>query len=185
MARVSYIEQNDRPELAELIAKVRAGRRGALINVYRLLLHAPSLAAIWLDLVSAARFNTELDGRLREIVIVRVAHLNRTAYVFKQHVPQLSAPEGLTDAECDALADWRNVASFSARERAALAYTDAMTRDIAVSDDVFDALRPHFNERQIVELSVLIGLYNMHTRVFTALRIDPEPHHAKSASRLR
>ena len=140
MARISYIEENDHPELAELIAKVRAGRRGALINVYKLLLHSPSLAAIWLDFVSAARFKVELDGRLREIVIVRVAHLNRTAYVFKQHVPQLSAPEGLSDAECDALADWRSAKTFSARERAALAYTDAMTRDIAVPDDVFDAL---------------------------------------------
>jgi alkylhydroperoxidase family enzyme len=177
MARVSYIEENDHPELAELIGKIRAGRRGALFNVYKLLLHAPPLAAIWLDFVGAARFKTELDGRLREIVIVRVAHLNRTAYVFKQHVPQLSAPDGLTDAECDALADWCKAQSFSARERAALAYTDAMTRDIAVPDAVFDDLRPHFNERQIVELSVLIGLYNMHTRVFTALGIDPEPHH--------
>jgi 4-carboxymuconolactone decarboxylase len=92
-------------------------------------------------------------------------------------VPQLSAPEGLSDAECDALADWRNAKTFSARERAALAYADAMTRDITVPDDVFEGLRPHFNERQIVELSVLIGLYNMHTRVFTALGIDPEPHH--------
>jgi alkylhydroperoxidase family enzyme len=110
-------------------------------------------------------------------VIVRVAHLNRTTYVFKQHVPQLSAPEGLTDAECDALADWRKATSFSAREQTALAYTDAITRDIAVSDIVFEALRSHFNERQIVELTALIGLYNMHTRVFTALRIDPEPHH--------
>jgi len=177
MARISYIDENDHPELAELIGKIRAGRRGALINVYRLLLHSPALAAIWLDFVSAARFRTELDGRLREIVIVRVAHLNRTAYVFKQHVPQLSAPEGLSDAECDALADWRDAKTFSARERTALAYTDAMTRDIAVPDDVFDALRAHFEERQIVELSVLIGLYNMHTRVFTALGIDPEPHH--------
>jgi len=97
--------------------------------------------------------------------------------VLKQHVPQLSAPEGLSDAECDALADWRNAKAFSPRERAALAYTDAMTRDIAVPDDVFEDLRSHFNERQIVELSVLIGLYNMHTRVFTALGIDPEPHH--------
>jgi 4-carboxymuconolactone decarboxylase len=52
-----------------------------------------------------------------------------------------------------------------------------MTRDITVPDGVFEALRPHFNERQIVELSVLVGLYNMHTRVFTALEIDPEPHH--------
>src|SRR5580658_8287252 len=177
MARISYVEENDHPELAELIGKIRVGRRGALINVYKLLLHSPSLADIWLDFVSAARFKVELEGRLREIVIVRVAHLNRTTYVFKQHVPQLSAPEGLTDDECDALADWQNAQSFSARERAALAYTDAMTRDVAVPDAVFEALRPHFNERQIVELSVLIGLYNMHTRVFTALRIDPEPHH--------
>jgi len=177
MARVSLIEEQDHPELAELIGKIRAGRRGALINVYKLLLHSPPLAAIWLDFVSTARFKTELDGRLREIVIVRVAHLNRTTYVFKQHVPQLSAPEGLSDAECDALADWQSAASFSARERAALAYTDVMTSDIAVPDAVFEALRPHFHERQIVELSVLIGLYNMHTRVFTALGIDPEPHH--------
>jgi alkylhydroperoxidase family enzyme len=177
MARVSYIEENDHPELAEVIGKIRAGRRGALFNVYKLLLHSPQIAAIWLKFVSAARFETELDGRLREIVIVRVAHLNRTAYVFKQHVPQLAVPEGLTDAESDALADWRNAPSFNARERAALAYADAMTRDVAVPDAVFEKLRPHFNERQIVELSVLIGLYNMHTRVFTALGIDPEPHH--------
>jgi 4-carboxymuconolactone decarboxylase len=177
MARISLIEENNHPELADLIDKIRAGRRGSLINVYKLLLHSPSLAAIWLDFVSAARFKTELEGRLREIVIIRVAHLNRTTYVFKQHVPQLSAPEGLTDSECDALTDWQNAQSFSASERAALAYTDAMTHDVAVPDAVFEALRPHFNERQIVELSVLIGLYNMHTRVFTALRIDPEPHH--------
>jgi alkylhydroperoxidase family enzyme len=176
MARVSYIEEADHPELAELIGKIRAGR-GSVINVYKLLLHAPSLAAIWLELVSAARFKTALDGRLREIVIIRVAHLNRTSYVFNQHVPQLSTPEGLSEAECAALADWQASKSLSARERAALAYTDAMTRDIAVPNDPFDALRQHFNERQIVELSVLIGLYNMHTRVFTALGIDPEPHH--------
>ena len=177
MARISYVEEQEHPELAELIGKIRAGRRGSLINVYKLLLHSPPLAAIWLDFVSAARFKTELDGRLREIVIVRIAHLNRTTYVFKQHVPQLSVPEGLSDAESAALADWQSATSFSARERAALAYTDAMTRDIAVPDAVFDGLRAHFNERQIVELTVLIGLYNMHTRVFTALGIDPEPHH--------
>jgi alkylhydroperoxidase family enzyme len=177
MARVALIEENGHPELAELIGKFRAGRRGSLINVYKLLLHSPPLAACWFDLISAARYNTELDGRWREIVIIRVAYLNRTAYVLKQHVPQLSEPEGLTKAECDALADWQASQFFSARERAVLAYTDAVTRDIAVPDAVFDALRPHFNERQIVELTVLIGTYNMHTRVFMALAIDPEPHH--------
>jgi alkylhydroperoxidase family enzyme len=177
MARISYIEENDHPELADLIGKVRAGRRGTLINVYKLLLHTPALAGCWLDLISTARFKTALDGRLREIVIIRVGYLNHTDYVVRQHVPQLSEPEGVTPAESDALADWRSSASFSPRERAALAYADAMTREIAVPDGVFDGLRPHFNEREIVELTVLVGIYNMHTRVFTALRIDPEPHH--------
>jgi alkylhydroperoxidase family enzyme len=177
MARVSLIEENDHPELAELIGKIRAGRRGALINVYKLLLHTPGLAECWLNLISAARYKTELDGRLREIVIVRVGYLNRTDYVVRQHVPQLTEPEGLTKAECDALADWKGSKFFNTRERAALAYADAMTQDIEVPDSVFDALRPHFNERQIVELTVLIGTYNMHTRVFMALKIDPEPHH--------
>ncbi len=177
MARISYIEEKDHPELAELIGKVRAGRRGTLINVYKLLLHAPPLAASWLDLIGNARYKTELDGRLREIAIIRVGYLNRTEYVVKQHVPELSAPEGLSKAECDALADWQKSSFFSARERVALAYADAMTRDVAVPDSVFDELRPHFSERQIVELTALIGIYNMHTRVFMALGIDPEPHH--------
>jgi 4-carboxymuconolactone decarboxylase len=178
MARVSNIEENDHPELAELIGKVRAGRRGTLINVYKLLLHTPPLAACWLDLISTARFKTELDGRLREIVIIRVGYLNHTDYVVKQHVPVLSVPEGVSKQESDALADWQGSTFFDARERAALAYADAMTRHIDVPDSVFDVLRPHFSQRQIVELTVLIGIYNMHTRVFTALRIDPEPHHA-------
>ena len=177
MARISYIEEKDHPELAELIGKVRAGRRGTLINVYKLLLHAPPLAESWLNIVSAARYKTELDGRLREIAIIRVAYLNRTDYVVNQHVPELSVPEGVSVEESQALADWQTSKYFSPRERAALAYTDAMTRDIAVPDSVFDALRPHFSERQIVELTVLIGIYNMHTRVFMALGIDPEPHH--------
>ena len=177
MARVSYVEEKDHPELADLIGKVRAGRRGTLINVYKLLLHTPPLAAAWLDLISTARFKTELDGRLREIVIIRVGYLNRTDYVVKQHVPVLSVPEGLSQQESDALADWQGSDFFDARERAALAYADAMTRDIAVPDPVFDSLREHFSERQIVELTVLIGIYNMHTRVFRALRIDPEAHH--------
>ena len=133
MARVSYIEEKDHPELAELIGVLRSGRRGVLINVYKLLLHSPPLAEAWFNLIGTARWKTELDGRLREIAIIRVGYLNRVAYVVKQHVPLLAIPEGLTMAECDALADWRTSKYFNARERAALAYTDAMTTEIRVA----------------------------------------------------
>ena len=78
-------------------------------------------------------------------------------------------------AECDALADWKDDGTFSPAECAALAFTDAMTRDVTVPDAVFDALRPHFDEDRIVELAILIGTYNMQTRVLVALEIDLEP----------
>ena len=55
-----------------------------------------------------------------------------------------------------------------------LAYTDAMTVDVGVGGDVFAALRAFFGDREIVELTVLIGAYNMHSRVLRALEIDPE-----------
>jgi len=174
MARVSLIEPDQHPELAPIIEKIRSGRRGTVINVYKLLLHTPGIAEIWLDLINAVRWKVDLDGRLREIVIVRIGYLNRCSYVVKQHVPQHTAPEGLTQEECDALADWRASPHFDARERAALALTDASTREVEVPEPVFEALRRHFNERQIVELTVLIGTYNMHTRMCQALKIDPQ-----------
>ena len=177
MARVKLIQPEERPDQTALIDRIRKGRRGNVINVYKMLLHSPDIASVWLDLVNVVRWKVDLEGRLREIVIVRVGYLNRCAYVVNQHVPELTAPEGLSKEECAALADWRASAFFSERERAALAYADAVTRDIDVPDAVFADLRKHFNERQIVELTVLIGTYNMHTRVGQALQIDPEPHH--------
>ena len=175
MARISLIEEADHPELAETIARIKAGRRGGLLNVYKLLLHNPALAATWFDHNSAVRWKTSLSGRLREIVIIRIAYLNDIAYVVAQHVPGLALAEGMTLEECNALKDWRATKLFDARERAALAYAEAMTLKTSVPDDVFAELRRHFGEREIVELSVLIGTYIMHNRVMKALAIDLEP----------
>ena len=50
-----------------------------------------------------------------------------------------------------------------------------MTRDIDVPDAVFVDVRKHFSERQVVELTMLIGAYNMLTRFLKALKVDPEP----------
>ena len=177
MARVKLIQPEEIPDQAALVDRIRKGRRGTVINVYKTLLHTPDVASVWLDLVNVVRWKVDLEGRLREVVIVRIGYLNRCAYVVNQHVPELTTPEGLSKEECAALADWRASAFFNERERAALAYADAMTRDVDVPETVFADLRKHFNERQIVELTVLIGTYNMHTRVGQALQIDPEPHH--------
>jgi alkylhydroperoxidase family enzyme len=175
MARVPLLQEQDHPELADVMQKYSAGRRGRLLNIYRMLLNAPPLAESWFNHSNTIRWRTTLDGRLREIVIIRMGHLARCQYVLRQHVPSLALADGLSLEECDALADWRATKLFSERERAALAYADTMTRDIQVPDAVFAEVKKHFNPREIVELTVLIGSYNMNARVLEALALDLEP----------
>ncbi len=174
MARVTPIDERSHPELATLIGRIRGERGGRLLNFYRALLHSPPLAATWLDFNNAVRHQTTLDDRVRELVIMRVAILNAVEYVLNIHKARYAGPAGVTPAECAALPDWTRSQLFGSRERALLAYVDAMTRDVAVADTVFGALREHFAEREIVELTVLVAAYNLHTRVLKALRIDPE-----------
>ncbi len=175
MARVSTIEDNTHPELSDLMERIRGARRGRLINVYKLLLHSPALAESWFQHNNAVRWKTDLDGRLREMVIIRIGHVLRVPYIVGQHVPKLAIPEGLTLEECNDLPDWEASPRFSPRDRAVLAYADSMTREVNVPDEIFERLKPFFGERQIVELTILIGTYNMHARVMCALGIDPEP----------
>jgi 4-carboxymuconolactone decarboxylase len=174
MARVSLVSEADHPELSELIGRIRGVRRGRLINVYRLLLHSPALAEAWFGLNNAVRWNTRLDGRLRELIIIRVGTLCRAPYILRQHIPKLASAEGLHAAEWEALASWRESSLFDERERVALAYADALTETTVAGDDTVAGLKAFFDERQIVELTVLIGAYNMHARVLNALDLDLE-----------
>jgi alkylhydroperoxidase family enzyme len=175
MARVPLINETDHADLAESIAKIKGARGGRLINIYRLMLHSPALANAWFDLNQAVRYGTEIDGKSRELAVIRVAILNDVEYVQRAHGPAYALKEGLTPEQVSAIANWEPSKLFSAQQRALLAYTDAMTRDIEVADDIFAEVRKHFSERQAVELTMLIGAYNMLTRFLKALKVDPEP----------
>jgi alkylhydroperoxidase family enzyme len=175
MARVSLIDEAHAVEHSDLIAKIKGARGGRLINIYRLMLHSPALANAWFDLNQAVRYGTEIDGQSREIAVIRVAILNKVEYVLRAHGPAYALKEGLTAEQVQALADWHGSNLFSDKQRALLAYTDAMTRAIDVPDTIFNELKKHFTERQTVELTLLIGAYNMLTRFLKALKVDPEP----------
>ena len=175
MARVPLVEEKEHPKLSELIAKIKGARGGRLINIYRLMLHSPALASAWFDLNQAVRYGTEIDGQCRELAVIRVAILNNVEYVIRAHGPAYALKEGLTPEQVAALSDWQPSNLFDEKQRALLAYTDAVTRDIDVPHAVFVDVRKHFSERQVVELTMLIGAYNMLTRFLKALKVDPEP----------
>ncbi|HEY7163298.1 MAG TPA: carboxymuconolactone decarboxylase family protein [Candidatus Binatia bacterium] len=175
MARVRLIDENENPELRALIGKIKGARGGRLINIYRLMLHSPKLAEAWFELNQAVRYGTEIDGQSRELAVIRVAILNNVEYVVRAHGPAYALKEGLTAEQVTAVADWHRSNLFSEKQRALLAYVDAITQDIDVPDNVFAEIRKHHSERQVVELTMLISAYNMLTRFLKALRVDPEP----------
>ncbi|MCK9516193.1 MAG: carboxymuconolactone decarboxylase family protein [Ottowia sp.] len=169
MARIDYADIHA-PQLQELVQRV-AGERGTVLHLYRMLLHSRPVAEGWLDYLTRIRQQTTLSGSIRELVILRIAHLNRAPYEADQHAP-IALREGLSRQQIDALAQERpDAALFDARARAVLAYTDAMTRQIQVPDPVFDALRPHFDAQELVELTATAAAYNMVSRFLEALQI--------------
>jgi len=172
MARVPLIGE-ERGDLAHFIARVKT-ERGRLINLYRVLLNSPAIAAGWLDFNSVVRYKTTLDAALREMIILRVSLLNGAEYQARIHGASHALKAGLSAEQIAALADWQDSALFSPAQRAALAWTDAMTRQIEVPDALHDELKRHFDDQAVVEITVLAGAYNMHTRVARALRIEPE-----------
>jgi 4-carboxymuconolactone decarboxylase len=174
MARVPLVEEHASPDIAALSAKIRGARGGQLREFYRALLHTPGLASAWFDFNNAVRFRTRLDDRVRELVIMRVAVLTGCDYVFEVHKAQYAKPAGVTPDEVEALRERSTPRLFDGRDSALLAYVDAVTRDVEVADAVFERMRGHFSDREMVELTVLTAAYNMHTRFLRALDIDAE-----------
>ncbi len=176
MARIPYAPM-DATEPAELVAAIRKRRGGKLLNLDRMLLRSPGLAAGWNAHLGAVRTGLTLDPKLREIAMCVVAVINGAEYEFIQHAP-VFIDAGGNPAQVDAMRDpdaaMRDAALFSASELAAIALTVEMTRKVRVQDATFEAVRAHLGEQQAVELVGVIATYNMVSRFLVALGIEPE-----------
>jgi len=169
MARIPYIEEKDHPELAPLVARIKA-ERGKLLDLYKILLHSPAVMEGWLGLFTAIRQKTKLGGRYRELAILRVAILNGADYEYNAHLP-FALKEGTSAEQIAALKAWQLSPLFDAAERAVLAYTDTMTKQIQVPDELFAEVRKHFDAQDLVELTATIAGYNLVSRFLEAMQV--------------
>ncbi len=170
--RIAAIIPGSRPELQTIEARISAAR-GRISPLYGVLLNSPTVVDGWEALLTAIRQKTGISARLRELTILRVAVLNRAPYEFEAHISHAKAA-GMTDEMIEALrapADPDDIAGIEPLDRIVLRYTDSMTRDIHVPDDVYQALQTHFDDQAIVELTATIAAYNMVSRFLSALRI--------------
>lgn len=169
MARLPYADPTT--AAAQPLLESISAQRGEIPHLYQMLLHSPPLTAGWLRYLTAIRQECRVPGALRELVIMRIAGLNRAAYEAEQHAG-IALAEGVSQAQLDALEHWHDSDLFDETERAVLALTDAMTRDVQVPDTVFEAARRLFDEGQMVELVGTVAAYNMVSRFLEAFVID-------------
>jgi AhpD family alkylhydroperoxidase len=121
-------------------------------------------------MLTAVRNYNTMPADLREMVMLRVAVLNRAPFEIEAHAP-LARKAGMSDEKVEALKAEVPDAVFTPRERAVLALTDAMTREIQVPDAIFEPLRAYFDTRALLELVATVAAYNMVSRLLEALRI--------------
>jgi alkylhydroperoxidase family enzyme len=114
----------------------------------------------------------KLPPDLRELGQARVGWAVGSQFVFSQHAKACRAA-GLSDEQIAAIPGWQVSPLFDARQRVVLAYADALALDGGrVADDVFNALREHLTDEQILELTYISALYVQHAIMSRALRTE-------------
>jgi AhpD family alkylhydroperoxidase len=168
MPRIPVITPNSRPELAELEKRIM-GSRGRISPLYAVLLNSPEVASGWEQLMTAIRQKTSVPPALRELIILRVAVLNNASYEFEAHVPH--ALQAGVSQDAIELVKNASLQGFRELETLVLRYTDAMTRDIEVSDGLYQEVAKNFDAKTMMELTATIASYNMVSRFLIAMQI--------------
>ena len=114
----------------------------------------------------------KLDPKLRELGQIRAGYARGSRFVFSQHC-KACRDVGLTEEQIQAIPAWSVATCFSARERAVLAYTDCLVLEGGrVPDALFAALREHLDDVEILELTYVTCMYEMHATICRALRLE-------------
>jgi alkylhydroperoxidase family enzyme len=118
------------------------------------------------------RGKRKLDPQLRELGQTRAGWARASQFVFSQHC-KASRGVGLSEDKIAAIPHWQVAECYSPVERAVLAYTDGMViQGGRVADGIFAALKAHLSDEEILELTYIVGMYDMHAVMTKALRLE-------------
>ncbi len=136
---------------------------------------APAVVAA-LRALGKAVDDSGLDKSLTELVELRASQINGCAFCLQYHL-NVARRLGVAPVKLDLVAAWREAGVFSARERAALAWAEALTlmSGNTVSDVVYAELQGQFSEPEIAFLTAAVGAINVWNRIAGALRFAPPP----------
>ena len=148
---------------------------GPFRNQLGVMAHVPAALEHLMGMLIALRAAGRVLRRHIELAIVTVSRLNACAYCVAHHGPML-AVEGLTQSGVERILDYADHAELDAVDRLVVEYAIAVAETPQrIGDALFDRLRAHFDERQIVELTLRIALAGFFNRFNQALQIEQEP----------
>ena len=118
--------------------------------------------------------NSGLERSLLDLMLVRASQINRCAYCLDMHTKDARA-SGETEQRLYSLDAWRETPFYSDRERAALAWTEAVTllSENGVSDELYAEVQQHFSEDEIVKLTMAVIAINSYNRLNVSVRAVP------------
>lgn len=168
MSRIPLTSIEEQPEpIREWVE-----RRGNL-NVFRLLANAPQVFAGWTQMVDELFDSPTFSRRMREVVILRVAHLQDSRYELGQHLG-IARTAGLSEQQINAIIDRGDLeaAGFSATERIALDVTTELCTTHRLRDDTFAKVHAVFGDEALTELLMIISCYYGLALVLNAADLD-------------
>lgn len=114
-----------------------------------------------------------IDSKLQELVKIRVSQINGCAYCLDMHTKD-ARQAGETEQRLYCLSAWRESPFYSERERAALLWAERLTRisEYEISDELFDQVRTHFDEEELVYLTMMINMINSWNRFAISFQND-------------
>jgi 4-carboxymuconolactone decarboxylase len=161
-------------QLSEFVRTSGLPENAPSSNAFRMLAHAPAVGAQALRLVLTLLTETELDPRLRELVILRVVQRCNGRYAWVQHAP-MAGTVGVTNAQIAALERGEVPADlFEDRERKAFVLADEILETCSAKEVTFAAVHKIFSPREIVELVLLTGYFRMISGLMTTLDVEVE-----------
>ncbi len=156
---------------AGLLNAMKARRPGGeLIGIDRILLKSFPLATGWNELMVRVRQQFSLSLEYRELIMLRVASLNKAEFEWNVHYPAYLNAGGT--AEKAAALEPVSVSSlFNETETLLIRLTDQSTHGVVVDEDIIDALKRQLGEKETVEAVATVAAYNMVSRFLVALAI--------------
>jgi AhpD family alkylhydroperoxidase len=142
---------------------------------------APALMQSWLEF-GRGTLRGGLEEGLMELVKIRASQLNGCAFCLHMHTAE-ARKKGEAEERLYLLDAWRESTLYSDRERAALAWTEALTlvAETHAPDDAYQALRDHFTEEEQVALTLLIVVINGWNRIQVGFRaVHPVARHQEA-----